>query len=271
MKYILIIVDNNWNMYEDIALQLKYSFDKNNIDNCITTYENAKKNNFLKNDQENHCIFFGTAYKKYYIPKNSILTDFDNDRLLDKIFTKELFDNNKIITYSKLSLEKIKTKYNTINIGLFHFGYSGYQDLYLDLKKDIDICYLGGSEERRQFILNELSKEFKCVYKYGIFGEERQKLYSRSKIILSIYSEDYLRYFPSSSRIFPAVSNGAFVISEKCLDEQHSKILENICVNVEYKDMISTIKYFLKNEAERECLRKQYYMNIKKIECKIDV
>lgn len=269
MKYTIIILDNNYYMYLDIVLQLKYAFDKKNIENEVMPYQDALKRKLLMNNQEHKCIFFGTKYNNFELPKNSILTDFDNDKIFEKHFTKEMVDNHTIVSYSRITIEKIRNQYNSFNVGMFYYGYCGYQDLNLNVDKDIDVCYLGGAEDRRKNIMTQLSQNFKCVYTYGVYGEDRQKLYSRSKIILSIYSGDYLKNFSSGSRIFPAVSNGGFVISEKCLDEEQDNILSKICVNTNYENLINLIKYYLTFDKEREKLRQQFYENIKAMECKL--
>jgi len=265
MQYNLIILDNNILMYEDMVYQFKNTLDSKSISNIIISYNEAKSKNFLVNNHQFQCVFFGTKYKNFDIPIHSILTDFDNDTLFEKHFSQELIENNKIACYSKITVNKIKCLYPESKVGLFHFGYSKYLDFFQNSNKDIDICFLGGFEDRRKNIIQTLSKNYTCIHTYGIFGKERQKLYNRCKIILSIASSDYMKNFTNSSRIFPAVSNGCFVIAEKCTDEEQNKILSNICINTEYDNIVSLVKYYLTFEEVREKKRQEFYNHVKTI------
>jgi hypothetical protein len=258
-------------MYEDILLPLKYSYDTKGIDNEFLLYNDAVAKNLLKNDNTTQCIFFGTKYREFYIPKNSILTDFDPTYRLEQLFTKDMVNDNTIVSYTKYNLDFLKNHYSPVKCGMFYMGYCGYQDQQEDTVKDIDVCFLGNFEERRVKIMNDLKKNYKCVHAYGIFASERQKLYNRSKIVLSLPSSEYMKNFTNGSRIFPAVSNNAFCISEKCLDDEQNNVLKNISVTVQYDDIVKTVDYFMENEKERIQLQKQFYENVKGILCRIEM
>ena len=265
MKYILIILDNQISMYEDILFQYKYSLDLKKIQNEYISYNDALQNNYLNNNKEQQLVFFGTKIKNFTIPENSILVDTDNVNLFEKHFPDNLVNQNIIVSYSLNTLNYLKNKFKNIRTGYFKFGYSKYLDFNNDIEKDVDILFFGSKSDRRENIINKLDKNFNCVRRENLYGIERTNLFQRSKIVLSIYSVDYSKYYNAGSRIYTVVSTGAFVIAEKCLDNDVLKDLEKICINVDYEDIESTIDYYLKNPVIREQKRLQFYENCKSL------
>lgn len=274
MHYKIIVLDSSYNMYIDMVYMLTHFFDtQKNI-----TYSIDKYNSNYINDSENQCIFFGTEYYKYHIPKGSIITEFDCIDVVKNRLNLLLAKNNTIWVYSKLVKNFINRIYPKTATYMFYYGYSKILDYGNQNNKDIDICFIGSLyPERRQKIFNHIRERFKDRnifiggYNPYLALEARGEVYKRSKIILSIYSEEKLFDYTYGSRIFPAVSTGGFVIAEKCNDEEQHSILEQICINTEPEKLLDTIEYYLTNETEREDLRKKFYANVKNIVAKIDL
>jgi hypothetical protein len=274
MHYNIIILDTSINIYMDIVVMFTHWCKVNNISYLIINY-----NSSITNDESNKCIFFGTEYYKYRIPKGSIITEFDCIDVVKNRLNLSLTKNNKILSYSSLLTNYLNKVYPKTKVGHFYYGYSSDLDYgYNNNNKDIDICFIGSLyPERRQKIFNDIRNRFKDRnifiggYNPYLALEDRGKVYKNSKIILSIYSEEKMYNYTYGSRIFPAVSTGGFVIAERCIDPEQHSVLERICINTEPDKLLDTIEYYLTNESEREKLRKTFYTNVKNIVAKIDL
>ena len=285
--YILIIIDSVYNIYEDLLFIVKHSLDVSGYSNTYVYYHVAVENGLLKNDEETQCVILGTQYLQhnFHIPLGSILMDFDHLDWIDNRLDKDLVLNNKIVTYSSVNANYIQDKYNKTNISLFTFGYSQYLDYgYIhNPTYEYDVCFLGTIlGGRREPIINTLKERYKCYVhehivlpegnsnmtdmKHIIKGEERAKLYAKSKIVLSIaFTDEYLTN-SNASRIFPAVSTGAFVVSERCLDEFQNQSADKICVNVRLQELYEMIDYYVHHDEEREKKRWEHYNNVKQLQ-----
>lgn len=285
--YILIIIDSVYNIYEDLLYIIKHSLDVSGYPNQYVYYKDAVTNGWLKNDEEIQCVILGTQYllHKIYVPPGSILMDFDHLDWIDKRLDQNLIDHNKIVTYSTSNANYIKEKYDKPRISFFKFGYSKYLDYGYTHNPtyEYDICFLGTIlGGRREPIINILKERYKCyIHEHIIFhetnrnmtdmrdiitGENRAKLYAKSKIVLSIaFTDEYLMN-SNASRIFPAVSTGAFVISERCLDESQNESVDKICVNVPLNYLFEVIDYYVHHDDKREKKRWEYYNNVKQLQ-----
>lgn len=266
MLYVIIILDPGYETYRDIVVMYLDVFDKEGKQYVCTTYYEASMQGLLKNDSETQCIFFGTRCHQFKIPKNSIITNYDNDSVIHQIITEDLARDNIILNYSEFCNEKLKQLYKfPLRLGLCYYGYSSRHDNYKFVPKEYDLCYFGSGEMRRQQILNVLATKYKCCFGHGFWAEQRTDIFNKSKIVLSIYSSDYITKFTYGSRIFPAVSNGSLVIAERCKDEKVAVELDKICINVDYNSLIPTIDYFLQHPELCATLAKQFHENVKNI------
>lgn len=274
MHYSIIILDNNFHMYLDIVYMLAHSFEVNNIPYTLINYTPN-----LTNDENNKCIFFGTAYYGFAIPDGSILTEFDCVEVTqNRSNLQTLIQKNSLFSYSRNVINYIKQLSHESKVGMFYYGYSKYLDFgYNRGEQDIDICFVGNvNDQRKVSIIDEIKDRFKDRklffggYSPYLEGQQRGDIYKRSKIVLSIYSKESLFNYSSGSRIFPAVSTGAFVIAEKCNDSEQFEILDKICINTEPEKLLDTIEYYLFNSQIREIFRAKFYENIKNIQAHLE-
>lgn len=102
---------------------------------------------------------------------------------------------------------------------------------------DYDVVFIGWVNGRRGEIINELSKHnirLLTISSNPIFGEERDKLISKSKILLNIhFNEDYNIF--ESIRCSRWLDIGKIVISENSLDNDER------CYNVKYEDIVNKV------------------------------
>lgn len=136
-----------------------------------------------------------------------------------------------------------------------------------EVEEDIDVLFYGSDSFHRREMFELLSKIPNCRVAfryYTLFGEERENLLHRSKIVLNLH------YWPGGAldvhRIEYACSRGKCIVSEPSadhmLDQTYSK-----CVDfAQYRDIPSRVKFLLKNnrarltlerEAQSSCFRKQ--------------
>ena len=93
-------------------------------------------------------------------------------------------------------------------------------------EKDIDVLFYGSSSIRRENIMTKLKEKGLKIYFGGnnLWGEKRNQLISRSKIVLNIhyYKEPILE----TTRLSHLITNQSFVISEKRRPNFRSRIFK---------------------------------------------
>ena len=95
-----------------------------------------------------------------------------------------------------------------------------------------DIGFAGSPSERRTTILDALAKTKYSVCLIQSWGEERDALLAKCRIILNIhYADDYNVF--ESARCVPWVEAGSTVISEHSLDDDPR------CINVPYDQLVA--------------------------------
>ncbi|HEY9841195.1 MAG: hypothetical protein ACAI44_26730 [Candidatus Sericytochromatia bacterium] len=89
----------------------------------------------------------------------------------------------------------------------------GIRRFELAAKPDIDVLFYGSGNPRRARILDELSRHCQLRALHGEFGEQRDQLIARSKIVLNIHAFDEIALL-EQVRLFYLLSHGCFVLSE---------------------------------------------------------
>lgn len=286
-RCILIIVDGLQPIYEDMMYMVKSKLETNGNECDYLYHHIAAMQGLLKNDDATQCFFFGTkfTYPGIHIPRGSYLMDFDHAHWIRERYNASLLSHNRIITFSSHMMKDFRAMFgNGIDIGLFRFGYSKYLDYGYrnNTSYDYDICFLGTLSDRRRRVLEPLQQKYRCfVHSHILFtpggmttqfthlyrDHKRAELYQRSKIVLSIAFTDEYQQNTNASRIFPAVSTGAFVIAERSLDEEQNQDVDKICVNIPLEAFETTIEHYLSHDEEREHERQRFYETIQTMQC----
>jgi hypothetical protein len=262
MQYRLTILDNNYYMYLDMALQLVTM-----IENCgdqaeIITYEDVHDNTV--NTQN---IFLGTSYSQYIIPTCSIVTNFDNHNILFTILTDHIIKSCIIWDYSRHNIDLTIERFPEADCHLLELGYSkliDYDTKYEEEEKDIDVLFLGNVSERRNIILTQLEeKGVNVVREYRKYEQDRANLIKRAKICLSIYSETHLHTI-SSSRFAPILSNNGFIVTETCTDQYQETKWSEYLVSANYENIVDTTIDYLNRPKDRKISADHYYETFKK-------
>lgn len=248
MFFKLIIIDNNPWMYEDMALQVKSMVESYGNSAEIVPYE------YGQNNTNTQYVFFGTNYSRVEVPINSILTNFDDHRIVFKILTDKLLTTCRVWDYSLENIRQIRQKVPSIDCRLFEMGYSPLLDYncgYNEKDKEIDVLFIGSINSRRQCITDVLAKNYNVKYVYCKSGKERADLIKKSRICISIYSSE-MRNCISASRFTPILSNNGFIITETCTDKYQNDRWNPFVVDIEYEKLVETIGYYLQNPEKRK-------------------
>lgn len=145
---------------------------------------------------------------------------------------------------------------------LIPFGFnSNFQKVKLNQNKDVDVLFYGWALARREKIINKLEKMCKFIHAYGIYGQKRDELISRSKIVLNIHNYENVGIF-EQVRVFYLFINKSFVISE---NSKWSPYDDRI-VTFPYDQIIEGVMYWLNRPKEREEIANQGPDILKKVD-----
>ena len=114
-----------------------------------------------------------------------------------------------------------------------------------EAEKTVDVLFYGILSTRRLFILDGIRRVCKFNILTGVYGEQRGDWISRSKIIVNMHISE--RMVQEQTRLFPLLTNGCFVISEKSSDDQY----EGCMVQVGYDEIVDTCLAYLQQPEER--------------------
>jgi hypothetical protein len=111
---------------------------------------------------------------------------------------------------------------------------------YINVKKEYDICLVSQKSKRRQYIVEQLRNiGYRVIYIHNIYGDKRDIIIGKSKILLNIHAHD-TRMCYESIRCERWRFANMTIISENC-DED---ILNGIIVCT-YDKVVNTCKEVL--------------------------
>lgn len=157
------------------------------------------------------------------------------------------FKDSNIIEVWDYSLENVKN-FNKNGIhNVKHVPFCLWDDYKRRLESynvnknyEYDVVFVGWINERRGLILNKLKQNGIKVFTIpnyingNLYGEERDKMISKSKILLNIHFKEDYKIF-ESYRCFPWVETSKIIVSENSLDNDIR------CINVNYENIVDTI------------------------------
>jgi GR25 family glycosyltransferase involved in LPS biosynthesis/glycosyltransferase involved in cell wall biosynthesis/SAM-dependent methyltransferase len=105
------------------------------------------------------------------------------------------------------------------------------------LERDIDVLFYGSFNKRRRNILNALSERGLSVKAvFGVYGEELDKLISRSKVVINIHFYDNGRM--EMIRLFDLLTNGRTAVAELNPGETIDEDLRDVLVTAPYEQLV---------------------------------
>ena len=191
-----------------------------------------------------------TNRPKFFWASELVSRNWDQNRLLRSGLFSHVFVRTD--ECKKTILEKKWLRPEQVSILISGFDENVHKKLE-NVKKDIDIVFVGNVTKRRREYLDILEKKFN-IKECQVFGDKMVKVFNRSKIVLNIHAEKFL---DTETRIFEAIGCGSFVISEKLSMENPFKNGEHFIEVDGIEEMISKIEYFLNNQSERELIAEQ--------------
>ena len=221
----------------------------------------------VKQDDEDLYIIVGGAEFCDVIPKKYIVYQFEQtnvtyNNVKDIWFTQKYIHFLKnaldVWDYSMSNVEYLKKNYDITSIRYIPLRYSSSIDRAPKIhNKDIDVLFMGSLSDRRKRILDNLGKKVNLhIGKNNLWREERDKLVSRSKIIIKIqFYDNGILELP---RISYLLSNRALVISEKGREKNLSKEMDKYMVTCTYKLLETKILEYLKKPNLNQ-IRKKFY------------
>ena len=153
--------------------------------------------------------------------------------------------------YSHANMNFLKTQ-GVTNIKFLGIGYHPKLNRIKKLQiHDIDVLFYGSVNDRRQKIINELKYYgSKVVTVFGVYGDERDKLIARSKIILNIHRYDHKIY--EIVRVFYLMSNSKAIVSEMASDTDINPIYIDGFYSADYDHIAQSCNDLLQNKSKRE-------------------
>ena len=191
---------------------------------------------------------------------------FDDDKRYP--YTKGLVKCfNKVVTTLK---ERHKQrKMEGINSYLAQFAANHYLYKKLPIEKKYDVVFIGQNFENRQEYIEFLIKNGIDIHVFGRGWENSGRISQRemiekmnqAKIMLNFSSSagnPHLKY--PKGRVFEIPATGSFLLTENCDElEDYFTIGKDLDIFTNKKTLLSKIKYYLKNEVERERIAKNGY------------
>lgn len=113
-------------------------------------------------------------------------------------------------------------------------------------EEDIDVLFYGSANERRRKIFKELKDRCRFQHLFGVYGDARDPLIARSKIILNVRLNQAQIF--EQARVSYLLNNGCFVVSEDAPDNPYRGMIRA----VHYEHLVDTcIDYLARPEDRR--------------------
>jgi glycosyl transferase family 1 len=131
-------------------------------------------------------------------------------------------------------------------------GYAERLERVPRAQEDIDVLFYGVYNERRMAPLRRLAQRGrKVTWVNGVYGEERDRLIARSRIVINIhfYGESRLEV----ARCFYLLANGRFVLSEESPDAGETGLAGGIAFSP-YEGIEEACAWYLEHPAERAAI-----------------
>lgn len=229
-------------------------------------------NSIMEDDDDIYVLFGLNNFTEHsYLPKNYIAVQLEqsgvpNTNWFTSFYFKLLNGAIEVWDYSVRNVNNLKKH---IKVPLVYVPLRYMKHLTCDerlvTKKDIDILFMGAMNKRRQELLDKLSENGLNVYladNYSLWGEERNNIVKRSKILLNVHY--YENAILETARLSYVLSLGeCLVVSEpsadKLLDKEYSKFVD-FGSNVE--EIVKKCKKIL--ELSEEMLKMRINTNFSK-------
>ncbi|MFP4418547.1 MAG: hypothetical protein ACOC4C_03780 [Fibrobacterota bacterium] len=152
-------------------------------------------------------VFKGVRYIPWQLEQLSDGEGIFSERILGILSCAEQIWDYAIENIAFLEKKGLEAKHLPVG---YH---SGLERIPHREDKDIDVLFFGSVNQRRRKILQAIANEGVGIKTlFGVYGEQRDKIIGRSKIIVNIHN--YEAQIFESIRVSYLLNNGCFVLSE---------------------------------------------------------
>jgi hypothetical protein len=247
----------HYKAYQDVQKLLYFGLKKLGLDCLITDNYNLKDRRYiflsahwLKDYNESSQV------EKLILRNDSIIYNleqaghnfnFDNNYI-------NLLKNYEVWDFDYENAKRINTKYNLNTYKILEIGFvDELQTIIHDnpYNKDIDVLFVGGLNERRRKILNQL-KIFgiKIKHLFGSYGQDRDLVIARSKILLNMHSEDLSSHTLEKVRIGYYLNNECAVLSEETSNPSENMLWSQGIAICKYEELAFKALELLNNPGQ---------------------
>lgn len=154
----------------------------------------------------------------------------------------ELMKRFKVWDYSAANVAALRAR-GVPDAAYVPIGYAQCLEKIPPQSEDIDVLFYGCLNDRRRLVLQTLQQRgVRVQYLYGVFGEERDQVIARSKIVLNVHFYEGARI--EVARCFYLLINGKFVISEESGDMGSSGLADGMAVSA-YTGLAERCAFYL--------------------------
>lgn len=203
--------------------------------------------------------FVDTLHIEKALPADAILLnleqiDASSDWMTDAYL--QLLKRFRVWDYSPGNIQLLKTMGIAVD-GLCRIGHAPeLERIDQSVEEDIDVLFYGGLNPRRQAILQALSDcGLNVVVAANCFGEARDQLVARSKIVINIH------FYPAKVleivRISYLLSNGQCVVSETGADPAEEELFQSAIAFSTYDGLVDRCVGLVQDRAQRHSIGRQ--------------
>lgn len=170
----------------------------------------------------------------------------------------KLLRTHEVWDYSPKNVARLKEL--GVEAKLMKIGYTPVMEKIEPAEEDIDVLFVGSIDgTKRPPLLDAIGKTgLNCKFVQGVYGEERDKLYARSKIVLNTHAYDDANF--ETVRVSYLLANQRFVLSEYADDDSD---FSGAVAFGDAEELPKLCKEYVRASKERKKIARRGYERIK--------
>lgn len=192
----------------------------------------------------------------------------------------EQFRSHVVWDYSETNAERLRSL-GMERVVLCPIGYvpSMQRSAILDYAgpEDIDVLFYGSVNPRRRAVLDALDaaglkvvrpdREFEGRRTFGIYGEERDRLIARAKVVLNLHYYEWSRAIFEVFRVSHLLANRKCVVTEDGGQDQALEALaDRTCRRVSTGDVVDACVALVRDEAARRAQAERGFSEFRRVD-----
>jgi hypothetical protein len=162
----------------------------------------------------------------------------------------DLLRRHRVWDYSDRNIANLKSDYGIDVVAKCGLGYMPILTTVSQGPEDVDVIFIGSTNERRVAVLHELMAHGKTVW-HGrhVYGKERDEFVARGKLQINLHY--HTAHVFEISRVSYLLANSRCVVSETGLDEALEAPLRGGVAFCAYDELVPTCLRLLDDVEER--------------------